>query len=236
MRISDCSSDVCSTDLVQHIYELVPDVLKQRLTLVEIEAVVEGCVGYAWQNEGGNVRAARADGFALQIKAADQPVELVIEQLAFELNLISELLNVGFLTTTYDRDRQTGGNGASAVRDKRGQAIHARIIINIGVAIAENVHKFNVFAHLDLGAVSDAEAQHPFERIDIGIYHAWAARTLQLQLFQRTRKRARRSEERRVGKECVSTCRSRWSRYHKKKKHREKSNRSHVEFTKKKES
>src|SRR3546814_16041243 len=29
---------------------------------------------------------------------------------------------------------------------------------------------------------------------------------------------ARRSEERRVGKECVSTCRSRWSPYHKKKK------------------
>src|SRR3546814_19928990 len=26
-----------------------------------------------------------------------------------------------------------------------------------------------------------------------------------------------RSEERRVGKECVSTCRSRWSTYHKKK-------------------
>src|SRR3546814_20734837 len=31
-----------------------------------------------------------------------------------------------------------------------------------------------------------------------------------------------RSEERRVGKECVSTCRSRWSPYHyKKKKHNE---------------
>src|SRR3546814_12545420 len=29
-----------------------------------------------------------------------------------------------------------------------------------------------------------------------------------------------RSEERRVGKECVSTCRSRWSQYHKKKKNR----------------
>src|SRR3546814_17394376 len=28
---------------------------------------------------------------------------------------------------------------------------------------------------------------------------------------------ALRSEERRVGKECVSTCRSRWSPYHKKK-------------------
>src|SRR3546814_11561970 len=30
-----------------------------------------------------------------------------------------------------------------------------------------------------------------------------------------------RSEERRVGKECVSTCRSRWSPYHKKKKTKE---------------
>src|SRR3546814_19747927 len=30
---------------------------------------------------------------------------------------------------------------------------------------------------------------------------------------------ARRSEERRVGKECVSTCRSRWSPYHSKKHH-----------------
>src|SRR3546814_4001676 len=28
-----------------------------------------------------------------------------------------------------------------------------------------------------------------------------------------------RSDERRVGKECVSTCRSRWSPYHSKKKH-----------------
>src|SRR3546814_15304375 len=30
----------------------------------------------------------------------------------------------------------------------------------------------------------------------------------------------RRSEERRVGKECVSTCRSRWSPYHEKKKYK----------------
>src|SRR3546814_6081249 len=29
-----------------------------------------------------------------------------------------------------------------------------------------------------------------------------------------SRKQGRRSEERRVGKECVSTCRSRWSPYH----------------------
>src|SRR3546814_14959952 len=31
---------------------------------------------------------------------------------------------------------------------------------------------------------------------------------------QKQRFLARRSEERRVGKECVSTCRSRWSPYH----------------------
>src|SRR3546814_18910761 len=38
---------------------------------------------------------------------------------------------------------------------------------------------------------------------------------------------ATRSEERRVGKECVSTCRSRWSPYHSKKKveHRKRSSR-----------
>src|SRR3546814_16443476 len=32
--------------------------------------------------------------------------------------------------------------------------------------------------------------------------------------YQRLRCLYRRSEERRVGKECVSTCRSRWSPYH----------------------
>src|SRR3546814_17159799 len=36
--------------------------------------------------------------------------------------------------------------------------------------------------------------------------------------YSRHHSRAPRSEERRVGKECVSTCRSRWSPYHKKKK------------------
>src|SRR3546814_12353603 len=34
------------------------------------------------------------------------------------------------------------------------------------------------------------------------------------QKLQDNKKRPNRSEERRVGKECVSTCRSRWSPYH----------------------
>src|SRR3546814_11374261 len=44
-----------------------------------------------------------------------------------------------------------------------------------------------------------------------------------LAVFQRRQPDAhtRRSEERRVGKECVSTCRSRWSPYHYKTEHTE---------------
>src|SRR3546814_11216552 len=43
-----------------------------------------------------------------------------------------------------------------------------------------------------------------------------------------------RSEERRVGKECVSTCRSRWSPYHQKKKNqmREVNKETHITNTK----
>src|SRR3546814_13432204 len=40
----------------------------------------------------------------------------------------------------------------------------------------------------------------------------------QASLPRRAEQRPDRSEERRVGKECVSTCRSRWSPYHYKKK------------------
>src|SRR3546814_9526851 len=45
--------------------------------------------------------------------------------------------------------------------------------------------------------------------------HARAGHRLRLGRGTEVRGRAlRRSEERRVGKECVSTCRSRWSPYH----------------------
>ena len=37
---------------------------------------------------------------------------------------------------------------------------------------------------------------------------------IRLPRFMKTRKRKIRSEERRVGKECDSSCRSRWSPYH----------------------
>src|SRR3546814_11523164 len=46
-------------------------------------------------------------------------------------------------------------------------------------------------------------------------YHTHTSHILSQQGSKATRQR---SEERRVGKECVSTCRARWSPYHKKKK------------------
>src|SRR3546814_14690567 len=48
-----------------------------------------------------------------------------------------------------------------------------------------------------------------------------------LLLSVKTSQRAiNRSEERRVGKECVSTCRSRWSPYHSKKKKHDKNSKN----------
>src|SRR3546814_13118333 len=52
----------------------------------------------------------------------------------------------------------------------------------------------------------------------VGVFHVPALFDdghigVQEAVAHRTRKR-KRSEERRVGKECVSTCRSRWSPYH----------------------
>src|SRR3546814_8459734 len=46
-------------------------------------------------------------------------------------------------------------------------------------------------------------------RLQLGIARAYAGGVDQYQLAV-----GERSEERRVGKECVSTCRSRWSPYH----------------------
>src|SRR3546814_11990678 len=46
------------------------------------------------------------------------------------------------------------------------------------------------------------------------------ARSCRLQRRQQVGEEDVRSEERRVGKECVSTCRSRWSPYHQNKKHK----------------
>src|SRR3546814_11153540 len=70
-----------------------------------------------------------------------------------------------------------------------------------------------------LGDGGDADRQRALVLVatDGGGNHALAR---QVGLRQARHRQRRRSEERRVGKECVSTCRSRWAPYHKKKKYK----------------
>src|SRR3546814_12977086 len=58
----------------------------------------------------------------------------------------------------------------------------------------------------------------PAHRVDIGARPAVRVDALFHRGIFRRHAKGVRSEERRVGKECVSTCRSRWSPYHYKKK------------------
>src|SRR3546814_16276064 len=58
----------------------------------------------------------------------------------------------------------------------------------------------------------DQLSESSWEDITIDAFRdAWAA---EVEEARTSHKRERRSEERRVGKECVSTCRSRWWPYH----------------------
>src|SRR3546814_12003911 len=59
------------------------------------------------------------------------------------------------------------------------------------------IHRRNVMQKM--AAASLADLVRMAERLEIPVSHS---------------RKSRRSEESRVGKECVSTCRSRWSRLH----------------------
>src|SRR3546814_4478454 len=68
-----------------------------------------------------------------------------------------------------------------------------------------------------LGIVSsteqlDFDAEPPLEVLDCVVSGFFASRGLRSE--EHTSEEMVRSDERRVGKECVSTCRSRWSPYH----------------------
>src|SRR3546814_10638927 len=54
----------------------------------------------------------------------------------------------------------------------------------------------------------------PVAPSDCAISSSWCGNLLSLPPVWMSNRSPRRSEERRVGKECVSTCRSRWSPYH----------------------
>src|SRR3546814_1290010 len=67
-----------------------------------------------------------------------------------------------------------------------------------------------------VGAVPDAILRLLTDRRDLGVHSGMLGDGL-VELVEAgviTNARKKRSEERRVGKECVSKCRSRWSPYH----------------------
>src|SRR3546814_16426248 len=75
---------------------------------------------------------------------------------------------------------------------------------------------------MEAAAVAHADAERGnLGAVDVDAGRAWLARALDVPFGQC------RSEERRVGKECVSTCRARWSPEHLKKK-RQRINRTHI--------
>src|SRR3546814_14547052 len=71
-------------------------------------------------------------------------------------------------------------------------------------------------AALDHGAAAQTDG----DRFEAGAVEEVACERRVLRLVQAQDVHDPRSEERRVGKECVSTCRSRWSPYHYKKKNK----------------
>src|SRR3546814_18974249 len=62
--------------------------------------------------------------------------------------------------------------------------------------------------------------QPPLSKTPFGTRMRWSIRSISNPFMTRITTVLERSEERRVGKECVSTCRSRWSPYHTKQKYR----------------
>ena len=85
------------------------------------------------------------------------------------------------------------------------------LLKELGAVIGESDFIFNTIPSLVLDAALANQVQENAAVIDI----ASAPGGVDFQALERRNIRARlRSEERRVGKECASMCRSRWSPYH----------------------
>src|SRR3546814_10995474 len=81
------------------------------------------------------------------------------------------------------------------------------LLFDVAAEVVEVVHRVVIAHQADLDA---AVVAHDRDRQGLLRGQEWDRdQRLQLAAAQ-----VQRSEERRVGKECVSTCRSRWSPYH----------------------
>src|SRR3546814_11048315 len=92
------------------------------------------------------------------------------------------------------------------------------------IALLEDLLKFlGSTRYFNIGFGRRLQRRQLVARIELVLHHVAAATHPAIQearerwattSFLRIDRDERRSEERRVGKECVSTCRSRWSQYH----------------------
>src|SRR3546814_13101253 len=88
------------------------------------------------------------------------------------------------------------------------------------VCSSDLIAKHEALPGYDLGeviVVPVEEHLHVADGLGARIHQRFAVMDINLHLrcaYQAQQSKAARSEERRVGKECVRTCRSRWSPYH----------------------
>src|SRR3546814_12448768 len=86
--------------------------------------------------------------------------------------------------------------------------IEGRDPLAVGGAPAHEADRFVE----DIGIIARALQEHPVIGVLAELLRIERERIIVPRIFERLVRA--RSEERRVGKECVSTCRSRWSPYH----------------------
>src|SRR3546814_14966763 len=87
----------------------------------------------------------------------------------------------------------------------------ARLVVHIAMAIFAAAFIWYGKQFVDEGLMQTSEI---FELPMVAIYAAWPLAGVLWALFLIEKIAVDRSEERRVGKECVSTCRPRWTPYH----------------------
>src|SRR3546814_7716982 len=165
MRISDWSSDVCSSDLIALVHNGIIENHEQQRERLR-------ALGYAFESQTGTEVIAH---LIHHYRSQGESLLVALQKAAAELH----------------------GAYALAVVDKSepGRLVAARMGCPLLVGLGEGEN----FVASDVSAIVSSTRRVIFlEEGD----------TVEL-----TRD-AVRSEERRVGKECVSTCRSRWSPYH----------------------
>src|SRR3546814_17778700 len=115
--------------------------------------------------------------------------------------------------------RIAGGKDGFAEPDRGRVAHRQRDAIDIALKDCEIVHRIDGDHREVVSTTTDFEIAAALDDMGVGHDNAWRDENAASRAERGSRRRDwhapfTRSEERRVGKECVSTCSSRWSPYH----------------------